>query len=367
MTHSGHTRDAAAARRKGAEGLPLAGPVHRILIVKPSSFGDILHVFPALELLRRRYPGARVDFVVHPAFAPLLDYSPWRISRKILFRRQKLGSWRTMMPELIRLVRRLRRKRYDLIIDFQGLLRSALLTMAARGGPVGGFAGTRERLAGWFYRFRVPAAPGHAVERNLELADRLTGCGRTVSLPPPPENPANRLRLGRLPERYLVVAPGARWESKTFPPGLFAEVLEKVHRDEPELVFIAAGTAVDRPAAAAVGARLPEEVEFQDWTGKTSIGELMELLRHADAVLCNDSGPMHAAAFLDRPVFALFGPTDPDRTGPWHPAARVYRREVACGKCLARSCPANLECHNLDAGEIARDIVAAVRKQGEAK
>ena len=118
--------------------------VKRILVIKPSSLGDILHVFPALAELRIHCPEATLDFLIHPAFADILDYSPFPVSERILFERKRMGRVSTMVPEFLKLVRELRRKKYDLVIDFQGLTRSALFASLTRGGPVVGFAQTRE-------------------------------------------------------------------------------------------------------------------------------------------------------------------------------------------------------------------------------
>ena len=106
--------------------------VKRILVIKPSSLGDILHVFPALAELRIHCPEATLDFLIHPAFADILDYSPFPVSERILFERKRMGRVSTMVPEFLKLARELRRKEYDLVIDFQGLTRSALFASLTR-------------------------------------------------------------------------------------------------------------------------------------------------------------------------------------------------------------------------------------------
>lgn len=336
--------------------------VKRILVVKPSSLGDILHVFPALELLHRNFPGAELDYLVHPAFAEILDYSPFPVSRRILFNRKRLGKLPTLIPEFLHLVREIRRNRYDLVIDFQGLTRSAIFAAAAKGGPVIGFARPREPAARLGYRrsFDVPA--GHAVERNAALVNALTGGNAPVPMPVLPENPANaaafRRLAGTVPAELVVLLPGSRWKTKKFPPALFAEVIRRVHAEKPECVFAVLGASSDREEQEMIRQEVGPGFPLLELAGRTSLGVMMEALRSARLVLSNDSGPMHAAAALNKPVFGFFGPTDPAKTGPYGKIHRIYQRRPGCLNCLRRSCPkGELSCHRLDAVQIANDCI----------
>jgi len=336
--------------------------VKRILAVKPSSLGDIFHVFPALELLRRNFPEAELDYLVHPAFAEILDYSPFPVSRRILFRRKELGRPETMVPEFLNLVRELRRNRYDLIVDFQGLVRSALFAAAAKGGPVVGFAYPREPLARLGYRRVFDAGAGHAVERNVRLVNLLCEKNDPVPEPVPPENPGHAAELVKLigtpPEELVALLPGSRWETKKFPPSLFAEVIRQIHAARPKCVFAVLGAASDLPEQEAIRTAAGDGIPFLGLAGKTSLGVMMEALRRARLVVSNDSGPMHAAAALQRPVFGFFGPTDPEKTGPYGKHHHIYQLPLGCRKCLSRTCPETPPpCHRLDAGQIARDCI----------
>ena len=335
--------------------------VKRILAIKPSSLGDIFHVFPALELLRRNYPEAELDYLVHPAFAEVLDYSPFPVSRRILFDRKRLGSLSTLVPEFLSLVREVRRDRYDLIIDFQGLTRSAICALAAR-GPTVGFARPREAAARLGYRRGFEVPPGHAVERNVNLVNAL--CGRNDSVPEPllPENPAHAAALlaltGPLPEELVVLLPGSRWETKKFPPALFAEIVRRIHAARPACAFAVLGAASDRKEQTAIRAETGDGVPLLELAGETTLGVMVEALRRARLVISNDSGPMHAAAALGRPVFGFFGPTDPGKTGPYGKNHRIYQARLDCLKCLKRSCREDVPpCHRLDAGRIAEDCI----------
>ena len=351
------------------------GTIRRILIVKPSSLGDILHLFPALDLLHRHWPQAKIDFLVHPAFAGILDFSPCPIDRRILFRRRELGHITTFLPEFFRLIRKLRQEHYDLVIDFQGLFRSAVFTAFTRCPRIAGFATPREASAKFFYHTRVEVPPGHAVERYVNLAAALTGqtAGKCVR-PILPDNPevraALREKIGPLPERLVTLLPGARWKSKRFPPELFAQIAEELHEREPGISFAVVGSGSDRDLEEAIADMLPPEIPLLKCCGKTTLPEMMELLRASAAVVSNDSGPVHAAAALGRPVFAFFGPTDPERTGPYGPGCRIYRLNLDCIGCLRRHCPlqsAPPPCHALDAGMVANDILQSLEPRRKEK
>jgi len=339
---------------------PLPGEIRRLLVVKPSSFGDILHVFPALAAMRRVMPGVKLDFLVNPAFEKVLDYSPWPVDRVIRFERKRLGEWRHTPEETWKLIRALRRERYDLILDFQGLMRSAFFAFCAKGGPVAGFSDPREGSAKCFYRVRIPVEGSlHAVERNLRLADALTGCGTDLIRPELPVLPGEE--FPGLPERYVAVGIGARWESKSVPVPLFGQVLRESLSACPGEGVVIVGTGEDSPRSAALKAEL-SGFPVLDLAGKSDFRQLMGVLRRADAVICCDSGPMHAAALLGRPVLALFGATKPERTGPLWPGSRVFRREdLECIGCMQRVCPRKRECFELDPSPVAAALISAVR------
>lgn len=323
----------------------------RVLVVKPSSLGDIVHTFPALEMLRRAFPGAELDYLVHPAFAGALEYSPWQVSRKILFERDKLGHLSGFVPEFPKLVSALRGRKYDLVVDFQGLLRSAFFARLAAGfGKVAGFAAPRERSAAGFYSLRVSACREHAVERNAELAAVFCGTDEVPELPVPPVPSGAKIPPG-LPERYLLLLPGARWRSKRFPVGLFADTAKLVMERFPMLRPVVAGSADEKETAAELCGKLPGGAV--DICGRTTLPELFETVRHAAGVVSNDSGPMHIAALMRRPLCAFFGPTRPEATGPWGDAerCRVFRRgDLDCLGCMRRECAAGkFRCFEIDA------------------
>lgn len=329
----------------------------RILVVKPSSFGDIVHLFPALALIREKYPDAVTDFVVNPEFVPLLDYSPLPVRRRIVFERKRLGSWRSCAGELLKLIKVLRQEKYDIAVDFQGLFRSGLITGLAKAAVKAGFAEPREGSARIFYNRKVRVAPGHAVERCGALAKEvfdLDGVLRQVELP---ENPVAAAELPELPAKYAVLLPGTRWESKRFPPEFFGKVVMHLRRLMPDVEFIASGSKAEREIAGAIGENV---INF---AGETSLGGLFELLRNAVFVFGNDSGPLHAAAAQGCRVFGLYGSTDPVLTGPWGARCSTFFADCKCRSCLKRVCPdGSYRCWDLDAAAVAASIAERVRE-----
>ena len=341
--------------------------VKRILIVKPSSLGDVLHVFPAMELIRNCCPEAKIDWLIHPAFADLLQFTP-PIDRVILFKRRELGRLSSLPGTLFKLIRELRKEQYDLIFDFQGLLRSALFARIA-GGAVVGFKDPKEQAAALFYKWRGAARKPaeHAVDRNLRLVEEFFRQRLPQKTSPLQNNEcfaaeAKKL-LQTIPlgdnDKVIALIPGARWESKCWPPEFFAKLARALTKREPELKFICIGSGADTAAAGEI-IKLSKTGNIFSLTGQTTVGGMVELLRRCDAVVTNDSGPMHVAAALNKPTFALFGATDPVLTGPYSDNGTVYVPEnLSCVKCLKRICPhGNLKCHQaIDYHKVADDIM----------
>lgn len=327
----------------------------RVLIIKPSSFGDIVHLFPTLELMRRNMPDAEVDFVVNPEFASLLDLSPLPIRKKIIFERRKLATKR-FLPEILNLRKMLRSECYDVTVDFQGLFRSGFLTGLSRARVKAGFDGAREKSAEIFYNRKFRVNKGHAVERYAEMAKKLFQLDGELIQPDLPENPAAAAELPELPEKYIVLLPGTRWESKRFPPEFFGRILRRIKEFCPEYTFIAAGSAGERSLADGI------DKEVINLAGKTSLPGLFELLRHASAVIGNDSGPLHAAAALKRQVYGFYGPTEPGLTGPWGDNCRFFYATCDCAGCLKRLCPdGSYRCWDLDTDDIADHIIQKLK------
>jgi lipopolysaccharide heptosyltransferase I len=316
----------------------------RILIIKPSAIGDIVHALPVLNLVRRRWPAARISWLVTPVCSGLLEGHPL-LDEVILFDRKRWGGmWKSprLFGEWRRFTGELRERRFDLVLDLQGLFRSGWLSWKT-GAPVRvGFANARE-FAPLFYSHRVPieTPEQHAIERYVKLA-RFIGCEEGPVEFPFATTDADREHVRDLLSnsglrtqdsglaRYAVLLPGTNWETKRWPTEKFAGMVAPL-RERFGLVSVLAGG----PDAGAMASRIPGAI---DLTCKTTLKQLTALLERADLVVANDSGPMHIASALGRPLVTPFGPTNPVRTGPFRRMDSVIRLDIACSPCYSRHC-----------------------------
>lgn len=304
----------------------------KILIVKPSALGDIVHTLPVLKLLRNKWRSAQIDWLVVPAFASLLDGHPL-LNHVVRFDRKRFATWYRnpkLAGELLTFTQSLRQPKYDLAIDLQGLFRSGWLTRQT-GAPVRvGFGYAREGSP-LFYTHKVPqpTPERHAVERYLDIAEAL-GCGRRpVEFDFGISDDVRRATAAMAGDGdYAVLLPGTNWPTKRWPAESFAGLIRPI-RDEFGLrVIIAGGPDV-------AGLPMPGA---ESLVGKTDLKQLVALLERASLVVANDSGPMHIASALNRPLVTLFGPTNPIRTGPYSRLDTVLQLDLACRPCYSREC-----------------------------
>ena len=322
----------------------------KLLIVKPSSLGDILHTFPAVAELHAALPEAQVSWVANDTLAPIVRLYP-RLERVIPFPRKALGK--LDLRELRNFFRELRQDEYDAVLDFQGLLRSAIISRFARTAQRFGFANAREGAPlAYGHAVKLPPELTHAADKNRFLAReflRSQGVAPVETAPEPAlalpeewqEQAAEVQREHHLEGApLLAVGCSSRWESKSWAPEFFAEVLRLVRQRRPEVRIWLLGSPEERARAQEVCecAKLEGMVNL---AGKTTLGALAALLARSQALFTNDSGPMHIAAALQVPCVANFGSTDPEKTGPYGPAGRHYVVRSQCPKapCFRRECP----------------------------
>jgi lipopolysaccharide heptosyltransferase I len=306
----------------------------RILIIKPSAIGDIVHALPVLNLLRRRWPAAHLSWLVTPACSGLLQGHP-QLDEVILFERKFFAtSWRSLSRarKLLAFSRLLNDRRFDLVIDLQGLFRSGLLTMLT-GAPVR-VGSTTAREFGWM--FCTHLAPGdwntHAVQRYLDVAEFL-GLGRSPVEFIFPTDEADRAAVSALlpdTDPFAVVLPATHWETKRWPIEHFASLVQPL-RERFGLKTVLGGA----PDAAALAPMMPDALNL---AGKTSLRQMVALLERASLVIANDTGPMHIASALGRPLVTMYGPTSPVQTGPFGRMDSVVRLDIPCSPCFSRTC-----------------------------
>jgi heptosyltransferase-1 len=309
----------------------------RFLLVKLSSFGDVIHALPTLEALRQAHPQAEITWLVEEAFAPLLLGHPaldrvWAVPR---LRPGRPGAWQELRRLLV-VVRQVRQERFDAVLDLQGLLKSAVWVALAKSPRKVGYDRTRE-LSYLALTERLPPydPEAHAVRRYLDLARYLgahanTPRFRLEHLVQEPEGARELLKSGE----WVVLHAGARWASKRWPVGHWATLAAALQRQGLRVALT--GSGADRELTQAIAAEVGGGT--LDLAGRTGLGELAWVLRHARAMVTVDTGPMHLAAALGTPVVALFGPTAPWRTGPFGAGHEILRLDLPCSPCFRRRC-----------------------------
>lgn len=319
----------------------------KILIIKLSAIGDVVQALPALEAIKKAHPASEIDWVVESAAAGILEGHPL-IHRLLVSRRKEWLSSLTRPATFLQgyrgirdFIRELRSSRYDIAVDFQGLLKSGVLVGLARAGRKIGFAGGRE-LSSLFLNEKLPPydPEQHALERYLDVARHLgaTDLSPLCTLPIAEERERMRKRVAGL-ERpggaLIAINPIARWKTKLWEERKFAELADRIIADHGANVVFTGGPG-DRDAVARIRSLMKQKAE--DWTGRTTLKELAGLASLTDLFITTDTGPMHLAAATGARVLALFGPTAPWRTGPYGKGHLVVRMGIECSPCFQREC-----------------------------
>ena len=294
-----------------------------ILIIKPSSLGDIVLALPTLTALHKSFPGAKISWLVRPEFAALLENHP-HLTEIIPFERQLLSkAWfhHRAFSALLSLIRQLRRSRFDVVFDFQGLFRTASLGWLTGCKKRFGMANARE-LAHFFYTDKVTQDTDcyHLVDFYLKII-RTAGASELGVKFLLPHNPGAADSIGRLlashdivDDNYAVLVPGSAHRDKCWPIERFADLADKIS-SQFGLAIIATGTAPE----ASIVERLIEKanVPIANLAGQTSLSELIALLKVAKMVVSNDTGPGHIAAASGVPLVLIFGRSNPVRVAPY--------------------------------------------------
>ena len=306
----------------------------KILILKPSSLGDVVQALPVLRLLKRHLPASEIFWWIDSTLAPLLEDDP-DLTGIVRFERQRWAAPRHW-PEMFRSIRWMRAQNFDLVIDLQCLARSGAFAWLANGKFLIGLDEVREGARG-FYDLAVRRASfhTHAVDWYLAVLPQL---GVPVHdhfqwLPERPQIAAEVKRKWLEPFRtpnselrtpqWIALQPGARWPNKRWPVEYFAEL---VRLARPKISRRALRHSRRRKEDESLGGIISrvEPERCLNLCGQTSLPEMVEWLRLCDLMITNDTGPMHVAAALGKPLVALFGPTEPRRTGPYRPARKCF-------------------------------------------
>ena len=293
-----------------------------ILITKPSSLGDIVLALPALRALRMSFPEAKISWLIRPEFAQLIENHP-HLDEIIRFDRKFLGkAWfhPGAFGALMSLIRKLRRSRFDVVFDFQGLFRTASLAWLSGCKLRFGMANARE-FATIFYTHKVPQDIEciHMVDYYLKIIQAAGASDFGVEFVFP-QNPAAEDSVGRLlasqgiQDNYAVLISGSVHQEKCWPPERFAQLADKISQQY-GLSIVATGSASE----AGIVEKVKEKanVPIASLAGQTSLSELVALLKRAKLVVGNDTGPGHIAAALGVPLVLMFGRANPIRLEPY--------------------------------------------------
>jgi heptosyltransferase-1 len=310
----------------------------KVLILKPSSLGDVVQALPVLRLIKRHHPQSQIYWWLAAEYLPLLEKDP-DLAGLIPFDRRHWmtpGYW----LRLARTVRKVRHQHFDWVIDLQSLARSGLFAWLASGSLTVGLDEAREG-AYTFYDLAVPrpSPRTHAVLWYLQVLPLLDVPVHWDFewLPARPDIAAvlqSKWRPGAEP--WLAIHPGARWANKRWPAESYADLVARLAKAEPSLRFAILGSAKEKRISTILMRAAPERC--LDLTGQTTLPELVEWIRLSELIVTNDTGPMHVAAALGKPVVAMYGPTDPERTGPFGQVDRVLRLDLPCEPCLRPVC-----------------------------
>jgi len=368
----------------------------KILILKPSSLGDVVQALPVLRLLKLHWPQSEIFWWIDSSLAPLLEGDP-DLAGVVRFERRRWAS-PAYWPEMWRSIHWMRAQNFDLVIDIQCLSRSGMFAWLANGKFLIGLDDPREGARGFYDVIaRRPSYHTHAVDWYLEVL-KLLGVPvhwnfnwlperreisakvkqqmdtfvATAGGPYRPERELSPTRSAPhltpdtphfAPAVWIILQPGARWLNKRWPVENFAALAGQLSKTRPNVRFAILGGESDRELGAAIAKA--DSSRCLDLTGKISLPEMVEWIRLSDLMISNDTGPMHVAAALGKPVVAIFGPTEPRRTGPYRPerelsptrgtrltpdiphlAPNVIQTKLPCVPCMKPWCanPKQLEC-----------------------
>ena len=303
----------------------------KILIIKPSALGDIVHTLPFLAAVHNRFPEAEIHWVVARGLHRFLEGHPmitklWIMDKDIW---KKISRLHKSVPEIIHFGRALAAERFDISIDLSGLLRSGLITWAAGANERLGFSDSDEGSP-LFYTHKIRGGTNiHAIDRYLKLA-RLMGCDVSKVEHPMPPIVGKISENSFLSEQFCIIAPSAGKEANKWPAERFGQLAAGLPIRSVVISNRADAPVVDEVVAASGGKAI-------SMAGKTGLKELAALISRAEFFISNDTGPMHIAAALGIPVFAIFGPANPVRTGPYGCNHTIINKELSCAPCYRQN------------------------------
>ena len=340
-----------------------------ILIVKLSAIGDVIHTLPALNAIRKHYPHAFITWLVEEDAAALVQGHK-ALDRVLVSKRKRWLkalqslSFLNTIKEIYDFIKALRDTRYDMILDFQALLKSGILIAIARGRRKIGFGKGLEHMehSYIFLNERIPAVDMeiHALSRGMMLLHAVGVPANEVEYKLPVSD-HDREKIDELMKRhginglksFIAINPVAKWETKLWPNKKFAELADKlIDRYDIKIVFT--GGIKDYSIIQAITSSMKGRAI--NFAGKTTLTELAALYEKAALVISTDTGPMHLAAAMGTPVVALFGPTASWRTGPYGTNHHVITAGLECSPCFKRQCETKGCMHQISMDQVLNGV-----------
>lgn len=327
------------------------------LVIRLSSLGDIVHTLPSFAALRKKFPADRISWVVESRGKEVIDLVPGIDNIVVIDRKKWLRSLKPV------------RERQQTTLDFQGLLKSALLGFLTGSRRRIGFSrkNLKEPLAFLFYTEQIAELPEeslHVISKNLRLLAALGIDEESYEFPlQVPEKLRENIRqkllkIGHVPGQKLVVCNvGAAWESKRWPPAKWEAVIQAIKREYAYALLLWGDDAE---------LRLAREISSRTKTAVApffSIREVMALLKEASLLISGDTFALQSACALSIPVVGIFGPTNPRRNGPFNPRDRVAYQQMDCSPCYKTTCD-TMECmKRINPDEVAALAIRLLEKQ----
>ena len=345
----------------------------KILIVKLSAIGDVVHMLPVLESIHRCYPDADIDWVVERDAANLIESHP--LLRKVIISDRKhwqktlfnFATFTKTIKEITSFVRTIRSEKYDVILDMQGLMKSGIITGLARGGRKLGLGESREG-AGFFLTEKPTSINfnDHAIDRYMSIF-KLLEC-HSVSYEgrvPVTEEDQNyilkmfsELNLGSRP--IVAINPMAKWQSKLWYSERFITVADRLISEFNCDVVFTGGKEDKLYVDKIINGMTHQAINI---AGRISLRKLAFLYTKINILITTDTGPMHIAAAMKCPVIALFGPTAPWRTGPYGAGHISLRSEIHCSPCYKRTCDSMLCMSDITAEKVIEAVIPKLFKK----
>jgi lipopolysaccharide heptosyltransferase III len=317
----------------------------KILVIKMRHLGDVLLTTPVFSHLQKAYPGAEIDAMIYADTAPMLEGHPSIRSLLCYDKAWKKGGWFAKMAKEISLLRRIRKEKYDLVINLTEGDRGAIVAFISKAKMRVGFDPEKKGFLGkrliYTHLVKNCKMPRHTVEKNLDAL-------RRIGIHPTPEERDLYFHLSAEDKArakafvgdgaFVLIHPASRWKFKCWPPGHVAKLIEKLHFDGKKVVLTASSDPQEIAMIDEIVALVPH-IPVLNLAGKIRLKELGALIDLSEVLICVDSVPLHMASALKAPVVVLFGPSSPLNWGPWkNPRAEVVTLNLPCQPCFLDGC-----------------------------